>query len=591
MKKINNIFPLNSVFIYNAKSQHGLLFFKPVKIILTKNINDVIPALKEIENIVKNKKLFSAGFISYESASAFDNALFTKRSDKEFPLLWFGLYKKYQKIKINYPFTIKSLYSISNWKAEIRYETYKKNIEKIKNLLKNGETYQVNYTFKLFSQFNGLSLPFFFYLAHRSKACYCAYINLDNFYICSASPELFFEYDKNILVSKPMKGTARRGRYLLEDIMQKKWLKSSEKNKAENVMIVDMIRNDMGRIAEKGSVKVYKMFECEKYPTVWQMISTVKCKTKASLFQIFSTLFPCASITGAPKINTSKIISKLEKSPRKIYTGCIGYITPQKYARFNVSIRTAIIDKRENKIEYGVGGGIVWSSRLEEEYDECLTKAKILLEKAVDFSLLESILWTPQNGYFLLKRHLKRLFDSAEYFDFRINKNLVKKRLNDFQKKLSNYYYKVRLTVDINNKILINATRINNSNKSDFLRLKLACSPVNSSNPLLFNKTTNREIYNKILKDLKNCDDAILFNEKEEITETTRFNIVILKNGQLITPPVKCGLLPGTFRAHLLSQKKISEGIITKKDLKIAEKVFCINSVRKWCGATVIWED
>ena len=244
-----------------------------------------------------------------------------------------------------------------------------------------------------------------------------------------------------------MKGTAARGRTAAEDRANARWLYRSEKNRAENVMIVDMIRNDLGRIARTGSVRVPRLYAVEKYPTVWQMTSTVEARTTASLPEILRALFPCASITGAPKVKTMEIIAAIETTPRNIYTGAIGFFGPDRRARFNVAIRTTLIDKTASIAEYGVGGGIVWDSTVEEEYEECLTKAKIILCPASPppFQLLETMLWTPDQGYFLLARHLARLRGSARHFGYRYDERRIDAALSEAEAHVAPGPHRVRL--------------------------------------------------------------------------------------------------------------------------------------------------
>ena len=320
-----------------------------------------------------------------------------------------------------------------NWQADIERESYNTAIEKIKDYIAQGKTYQVNYTMRLNSEFNGGEWDFFLHLAQTQNK-YAAYIDTGRYVICSASPELFFKLDGNKIYSRPMKGTAKRGRTTLEDKEQAEWLHNSIKNRAENVMIVDMIRNDLGRIAEIGSVQVPELFTIEKYPTLFQMTSTVQAKTNASLDEIFSALFPCASITGAPKVSTMNIIAELETTPRKIYTGSIGYISPNRKAQFNVAIRTALIDRENKTAEYGIGGGIVWDSTSADEYSEALLKARVLTERPQEFSLIETLLWTPEDGYFLREKHTARMQDSAEYFGFPFSREEFEHQLDQLAK-------------------------------------------------------------------------------------------------------------------------------------------------------------
>ncbi|MFM6312193.1 MAG: chorismate-binding protein, partial [Dolichospermum sp.] len=339
---------------------------------------------------------------------------------------------------------------------------------------------------------------------------YGAYVDIDNFAICSASPELFFDLDDHHLTSRPMKGTAARGLTLVADHAIAKELHFSEKNRAENVMIVDMIRNDIGRIANINTVKVPSLFNVEKYPTVWQMTSTVTAKTTASISEIMAALFPCASITGAPKVRTMEIIQELENTPRRIYTGCIGFISPQGQAQFNVAIRTVLIDKENKQAEYGVGGGIVWDSVSSDEYQECQIKAQVLTLNQPDFSLLETILWQPQNGYFVLNYHLQRLEDSANYFGFKVNINHVKNQLDQLTQSFANQDYKLRLLLDSQGEIIYQTMPLLPNNQ-EFVKLGMCCTPIDSSNIFLYHKTTNRQVYEIAKASFPDCDDVLLY--------------------------------------------------------------------------------
>jgi len=378
-----------------------------------------------------------------------------------------------------------------------------------------------------------------------------------------------------------MKGTAPRGLTLSEDKIQKEWLYNSEKNRAENVMIVDMIRNDMGRIAITGSVEVPHLFDVERYPTVWQMTSTVSAESDASVCEIVCALFPCASITGAPKPHTTEIIAGLETTPRNIYTGCIGFIAPGRKAQFNVAIRTVLIDRKLMQAEYGVGGGIVWDSTSSEEYKECQVKALVLMKTPTEFSLLETMLWMPDNKYFLLDYHLRRVRDSAEYFGIPLNIDCIRRNLTKIEVTIKNCPHKVRLLISQDGAISCESVQLKDSAQRCPVRLRLASIPVDSSNPFLYHKTTNRKIYDSVRVAAADCDDTLLWNERGEITETTIANVIVKLDGELVTPPVSCGLLPGTYRAWMIDRKKVKEKVIMVDDLKRCEAIYIINSVRK----------
>ena len=553
-----------------------LHFKNPDRIIRAEKLDDVLPALHEIDQVVKSQGRYAAGFISYEAASAFDPAL-QPRGVSDFPYLWFGIYRESQPVALHKPAGRQEL---RDWKPMTHCKTYHTAIDKIKEYIAEGRTYQVNYTMRLQSDFTGDTWKFFLQLAQDQNSN-AAFIDTGRFAICSASPELFFQLDGNVITCRPMKGTAPRGRTTVEDREQAEWLKNSSKNRAENVMIVDMIRNDLGRIAEMGSVTVPQLFQTECYPTLWQMTSTVRAKTNASLPQIFTSLFPCASITGAPKLSTMEIIAELENTPRKIYTGTIGYISPQRKAKFNVAIRTALIDRERNTAEYGVGGGIVWDSNSADEYAEALLKAQVLTQYQEPFSLFETILWTPEGKFFLHDKHVRRMLDSAGYFDIPMTRNI----LEVFLEQISSGFrtpQRVRVLLDQNGDLDAESRPFNPLENQQGLKVHLAKEPVHSSNVFLFHKTTQRVVHDAARQGYEALDDVLLYNEKGELTEFTIGNLVVEFEGQLLTPPVSCGLLAGTFRAQLLETGQIVEKIVRVEQLGECARVFRVNSIRGW---------
>ena len=554
--------------------QDWLYFSEPRQIIVATTLQDIIIALHEVEKQVEEHGWYAAGFISYEAASGLDPVLETHKTS-DFPYLWFGLYAKPKSVSL--PKTYNQKIDLA-WKPSENRNTYTTAIGRIRRYISQGKTYQVNYTLRLQADFDANPWNFFIELA-QSQNQHAAYVDTGRYVICSASPELFFELDGESITSRPMKGTARRGLTTQEDIFQAEWLGNSEKNRAENVMIVDMIRNDMGRIAKIGSVSVPELFSVERFPTLWQMTSTVTAHTSASLTRIFSSLFPCASISGAPKVSTMRIIRELEATPRKIYTGTIGYLSPGRRAKFNVAIRTALIDRLKRNAEYGIGGGIVWDSTSADEYSEALLKARVLTEPFPVFSLLETMLWTPEEGFFLQEKHIERLLDSANYFGFMIARPDVEQRLHLESLSFAGPQ-RVRLLVDRNGRIEITAVPISLDEKT--VRVALADKQVDSSNQFLYHKTTHRNVYDQVRKHQPDFDDVLLYNERNEVTEFTIGNLVVELDGKLITPPAKCGLLPGTFRAHLLESHQVVERIIPILRLKDCSKIYRINSVRRW---------
>ncbi len=572
-----------------------LRFHAPREIVTATSLAQVAGQLRHVETLVQSRGWTAAGFLAYEAAPAFDSAhRVTAPTSTDLPLLWFGLYDQAEPFEPptdhDRPDHDRAAYSIGSWAPTVTWPEYERAIHTIKQHIADGETYQVNYTYRLRAPFQGEAWPFFLSLASKQPVGYAAYVDLGTHVICSASPELFFQLSGRTLTSKPMKGTAARGRTLTEDRAQADWLHHSEKNRAENVMIVDMIRNDLGRIAEIGSVSVPRLFEVERYPTVLQMTSTVTAQlaaaqTDASLSEIMTALFPCASITGAPKVRTMHIISDLETTPRGVYTGCIGYFTPQREAQFNVAIRTVTIDRETGQAEYGVGGGIVWDSDAADEFRECEIKTRVLVQPARPFDLIESILWTPDEKYFLLERHLARLAESAEYFTLPIDLPALRDQLADLSATLTPAAHKVRVSVTQRGRVSIVATPLSEIPLPSIMQVKLAAQPIDSGNVFLYHKTTRRDVYEAARAAQPECDDVILWNERGEITESTIANVVGELNGQRYTPPIDCGLLPGTFRADLIERGLIHERVILKEELFAATHVWLINSVRGWLEA------
>ena len=576
-----------------------LCFSEPRQIVGVERLEDVLPALREIERLVQEKSWYAAGFLSYEAAPAFDPALRTRASflrhaqddaalldehsslrsarDIGFPYLWFGLYPKPRPVSLPRPTHPREEL---DWQPTTDRETYNAAIAQIKEYIAAGRTYQVNYTMRLCTGFTGSAWDFFLHLA-RSQNKHAAYIDTGRYVICSASPELFFQLDGETVACRPMKGTAPRGRTTQEDREQSEWLRKSEKNRAENVMIVDMIRNDLGRIAEIGSVRVPELFAVERYPTLWQMTSAVTAQTNASLAEILSALFPCASITGAPKVSTMRMIAQLEETPRRIYTGSIGYIAPHRRAKFNVAIRTALVDRETHQAEYGVGGGIVWDSTSADEYAEALLKARVLTEEPREFSLLETMLWTPEDGFFLREKHLARMLDSAHYFGISVSEETLQECFDQICSGFSSAR-RVRILLDQDGSIHWESRPHQPTHTGQVLQACLAAEPVDSGNVFLFHKTTQRAVYESPRRDRAGYDDVLLYNEHGELTEFTIGNLVVELDGNLFTPPVSCGVLAGTFRAHLLETGRVAERTIPVEQLQDCTQVFRVNSIRKW---------
>ena len=557
-----------------------LLFEKPIEILQARDLASVGRVLERVESAVQEGRC-AAGFVSYEAAPAFDPALAT-RAPGSVPLAWFGIYQG--AIELQHP-SEWHFYSrpAANWTPSVQKADYERAVSAIKRLIAAGDTYQVNFSFRLRSPMHDDALTYFHSLCLAQRSRYCAYVDSGDDVICSASPELFFRLEGHDIACKPMKGTAPRGMTWEEDCRRAQDLQQSVKNRAENVMIVDMIRNDLGRIATTGSVCAQSLFDIERFPTLLQLTSTVSAQTDAGIPDIFQALFPCASITGAPKIRTMQIIRDLESEPRGVYTGTMGFVMPQRKAQFNVAIRTVQLNRITGTAEYGTGGGVVWDSLAGQEYDECCTKALVLSADPRPFELLETLYWRPTSGYALESLHLERLAESAMYFDFGVDVEQVRQCLHDFAAGLPRHPHRVRLLVNEAGEARLDSMPFKRGHgAARAMKVTLAADPVRSTDWSLHHKTTRREIYERARAGRPGCDDVLLWNERGELTESTIANIVVRFGNDLLTPPVSSGLLPGTFRAALLARGRVREQVVRIEDLARADEVYLVNSVRGW---------
>ncbi|MGH2567372.1 MAG: aminodeoxychorismate synthase component I, partial [Bacteroidota bacterium] len=549
---------------------------------------------------------YVAGFLSYEAGLAFEKKI-RKETASSIPLLWFGVYRHpiiYNHRKRRFEEGKKRVAGIApslaretrtlkaievHPKPSVEFAEYQRAVEKIEQYILEGDTYQVNYTFKLRFLWSGSPAYLFRRLQLSQRVSYSAFVSLRNYKVLSLSPELFFRMERGNIILKPMKGTAPRGRTLEEDREQMAKLRSSEKDRAENLMIVDMLRNDVGRVAQTASVKVARYFDIEKYDTLFQATSTIHASLRRNLGvpELVRSLFHSGSVTGAPKIRTMEIIQELEPETRGIYTGAVGFFAPKKKAVFNVAIRTVVLDQKRHEGAMGVGGGIVADSETESEYNECLLKGKFLSDSPSEFELLETIRWDPGKGYFLMTEHLKRLERSAEYFGFPLDKRVMLAFLRNYEKVLRKagkrkHSFRIRLTLGRNG--LINAAHFRLDKAKDGQYVSIAERRTSSSDRFLFHKTTHRKLYDDELERamLKGYFDVLFLNEHGQLTEGARSNVILKMGDRHFTPPISCGLLAGTYRAYLLRSKKyrVEEKVLTPDDLRAAQEVYVCNAVR-----------
>lgn len=560
-------------FSFNGQETY---FETPVKILTAEKTEDISTVFEELDQAI-DQGYYAAGFVSYEAAPAFHSD-YQVQQGNNLPLVWFGIYNKPSYTSSRQMDTINPFH-LSTWKPSVNYQQYQLQMKKIKKAIHKGDTYQINYTMRLLSNFQGDPYSFYQQLKKNQQASYSAYLDIGDFQILSVSPELFFHVKNNHIVTKPMKGTIGRGRTYMEDQHLIHTLKHSEKDRAENVMIVDLLRNDLGRIAKTGTVKVSQLFDIESYPTVHQMTSTVEADLSTrKIYDWFQALFPCGSITGTPKIKTMEYIKELEDRPREIYCGAIGMISPEREAIFNVPIRTVIINR--NQAVYGTGSGITWDSSPASEYEELKQKAKVLHQQRNSFSLLESIKLEKGN-YPLLPFHLNRLSLSARYFNYPYKEGKVRKVLAAIAKDHADYTYKLRLLLHRDGSLSTDIKRIQSSLQQ--AACFVADKPVDKHNIFLYHKTTNRSIY-QVHEEAENSKyfSALLWNEEGYITEFTTGNVAVESKGTFFTPPVSDGLLPGTFREKLMEDGKLTEKSIHLNELANYEQIWFINSVRGW---------
>jgi para-aminobenzoate synthetase/4-amino-4-deoxychorismate lyase len=560
-----------------------LSFDHPLRTYSTSELAEVVSLLSAVEAAAKSG-CWAALMLSYEAAPAFDRSLKTQPPGV-LPVAWAAVFAGPSEIKSKLS---GEGYRVSAWEPQVSRSEYGEAVSRIHELIARGHTYQVNYTFPLTATLAGEPLTWYRDLCSAQGADYCVYLDLGRYKVLSLSPELFFERKGDSIRTKPMKGTISRGRWASEDEEMAQRLATSAKDRAENVMIVDLLRNDLGKVSLPGSVQVSELFEVERFETLWQMTSTVESTLRAGvgLDELIAALFPCGSVTGAPKIRTMEIIRQLERYPRGVYTGMIGFIRPGGDCVFNVAIRTIVLDSETGRATFGVGGGITFDSTAEREYEECLLKSSFLNAPADSFQLLESLL-LETGDFFLLHRHIDRLRASAKYFGFPFQEKQTLNKLAALAETHSQGRWKVRALLSKTGELHVNAVELCSGGDGPRLAA-LAGKPINSTHRFLFHKTTNRAVYDEALSRRPDCDDVILWNERGEITESTVANVVVSIEGQLYTPPLESGLLAGTFRAELIAQGKIRERVIEVGELRQTSDLFLINSVQKWTAAKLL---
>lgn len=576
-----------SAFFYTPpiyKDSKSYIFIDPIENLSFSGNKNVDDFFAKIDGLVKKYPLGYVMF-NYEFGYLLEKRLsnlLPQSKEKLAQLFFFKKIKVTESNRIKFSDTIKWSHKISDFRLNTTQDKYKKNIRTIKEYIKKGDTYQVNYTVKGKFKLSGSLISLFSLLIFNQSAEFCAFINNGENIVISISPELFFKVDKNKIYSRPMKGTIERGKNNSEDSILINKLKNSGKERAENSMIVDLIRNDLGRVAKLGNVNVKNLFSTEKYETLLQMTSTVEgnLKNKTFLTDIIKSVFPCGSITGAPKIRTMEIINEIEHQPRGIYTGTIGMFR-NKGSVFNVPIRTIVINKKNRNGTIGIGSGVVWDSDPSKEFQEVLLKSKFLTEPVNYFELFETIMIKNKKA-FLLEEHLKRLKSSSDHFLFLYDEKNIKNTLYEKFKLLNpNILYRCRLALNKWGKVNIKIYPY--PEKAKEVKVIISKKRVNSENRFQYHKTTNRALYNNeyLNYSKKGFFDVIFLNEKEEVTEGAISNIFITKGKKTFTPSINSGILDGIYRRQLIKRDTtIIEKKLYLKDLMKADGIFLTNSLR-----------
>ena len=578
---------------FDDDNHHSYLFLHPIYTISAQSLDDLPDLFRRIE-LALAQGHHIAGYLSYECGYHFERFEEPPLSP-QLPLAWFGVYSHpfifdhargsfegpaSDLSSVPSPHTIADTFA-ANAQLTITEDEYSAKIDRIKNYIEAGDTYQVNFTDSVTARTPLSPAQAFAALSASQPVPYSALLNLATRHILSFSPELFFRITNGRISTRPMKGTMPRGLDLAEDEQQAARLQSDEKNRSEHVMIVDLLRNDLGRICASGSVGVDDIFSVERYTTLLQMTSTISGTLRPGLryYDIFRALFPSGSITGAPKIRTMEIIRELESHPRGVYTGAIGHIAPNSSATFNVAIRTLVLE--QDVAHMGVGGGIVADSVAASEYRECLLKASFLTRVRHDFQLIETMLCS--NGSIaLLSLHLDRLEASARYFDFIFDRVEVETCITDYTNQLpTNEPHRIRLLFDATGNPTLTHTPL--TPEPPALTVRISTERTHSTDVVLRHKTTHRELYERELAKARaeGCDEVLFLNERGELTEGAISNIFLQREGKLLTPPLASGVLAGIYRRHLLETNPTAEEhTLSPRDLDTAEAIYLCNSVR-----------
>jgi para-aminobenzoate synthetase/4-amino-4-deoxychorismate lyase len=561
-------------------------FTRPRLILRATAIDQVAPLVARVDAEAR-AGAWAALVLAYEAAPACDAAL-RVRPAGDVPLAWAAVYDHPLAVEVadQYARAIED----PHWTPSMDADDFAERVRTVLAHIAAGDTYQANLTFPLHAPMApAAAWPWYVAARDRAHAPYPAWVAMGDQIVMSLSPELFVARQGTRLVTRPMKGTQARGRWPDEDKAAREALVASDKARAENVMIVDLLRNDLGRVADVGTVRVTGLCEAEGYPTVWQLTSTIEARVTQDrpLWDILRALFPCGSITGAPKVRTMALLAACETSPRGVYTGAIGLLRPGGDAVLSVPIRTLVLDTSTATATLGVGAGITADSTPADEYAECLLKARFARrEPACEVPGLFETLRLEAGTFWLRDRHLARLGASAARLHLAFDEAAAQQALDAAAETHPEGLWRARLVLDRSGGITCTVSP--HADAVQPWRVAFARLPVDATDLRLFHKTLDRAVYEAARATRGDVDDVVLVNDAGDVTETTIANLVVELDGSRLTPPVCAGLLPGTFRGDLLARGQISERALTKDDVCRASRIWLVNSLRGWMDAELV---
>ncbi|MFT4819763.1 MAG: para-aminobenzoate synthetase/4-amino-4-deoxychorismate lyase [Candidatus Azotimanducaceae bacterium] len=560
----------------------------PERVIIAENPASLKSAIREIE-VLQSEGYYLGGWISYEAAAALDPRQ-KVLSDQTFPLLTMLASRKVEKIRLP---VVEATMPITS-RARIQQEAYEQQCEKLLSLIVSGDVYQANFSFRTDVDLIQDPYALFCHLEAQHPVPYAAYIETDEWQVISLSPELFLKRSGRQLVSAPMKGTMARGLTFAEDEALRELLAIDIKNRAENIMIVDLMRNDFGKICETGSVQVPRLFSSQRFHSLHQLVSEVtgQLRLGETLEDILSATFPAGSITGAPKIRAMEIIEELETDGRKAYTGSVGIFEPGGDFCLNVGIRTLTCQTQADVVvaELGIGSGVVVNSEQALEWRECLLKSEFLHFRQMHTHVFETILW--QGDYLWLDAHLNRLAQSCQYFLIALDWEEVMSKLTQLARSFTSAAYRVRLAVDTAGGTSIQSdVKLTPGWGKAKLKVLLSGDHVNSDSRYQYHKTDYRPVYDAAYKGAvaSGFDEVLFLNQKGDLTEGAISNVFIRSGGEWQTPPVSAGLLAGVWREQFLADSQAIEKTMVAKTLQSADEVILGNSLRLAGSVGEIW--